>query len=69
RELEEGIASLKSVLSSDDIEKIKSLTDTLIEKSRKITEKMYMQLSAEQQTQAEQQNTESEKTEGSKKEN
>jgi len=71
KELEDAIADLRSALLSDDVKAIKSLTDSLIEKSRKITEKIYMQASAEQQPQAEQQNTESEskETEDSKKDN
>ena len=71
KELENAIADLRSALLSDDVEKIKSLTDSLIEKSRKITEKIYIQASAEQQSQAEQQNAESEskETEDSKKNN
>jgi len=71
KELEDAIADLRSALLSDDVKAIKSLTDSLIEKSRKITEKIYIQTSAEQQPQAEQQNTESEskETEDSKKDN
>lgn len=69
KELTEAIENLKSVLSGDDIEKIKSFTDTLTEKSRKLTEKIYMQTSAEQQPKAEQQNTESEKKEDSERDN
>jgi len=55
QEAQEAITNLKNALSGSDIEAIKSTTDSLVQASHKIAEKLYAKASAEKETQKEEQ--------------
>jgi molecular chaperone DnaK len=55
QEAQEAITNLKNAISGSDIEAIKSATDSLVQVSYKITEKLYAKASAEKETQKEEQ--------------
>jgi len=55
KEAEEAIENLKKAMSDNDLDAIKSATDSLVHVSHKIAEKLYAKSTAEQQSQKEQQ--------------
>mgnify|MGYP001612112859 FL=1 len=58
KEMEDAVTNLKNLLSGNDVEAIKSLTDSLVETSRKLTEKLYAQASAKQEEETQQESEE-----------
>jgi len=59
-EAQDAISNLKNALSDNDLEKIKSATDSLIHISFNFVEKLYKKASEEKETQKEQSQNESE---------
>ena len=69
KEIEDAIAKLRDAMTKDNVDDIKSATETLQQASYKIAEEMYKQTAAEQaQAEAEKAETESEAEEGVKEE-
>jgi molecular chaperone DnaK len=66
QEAQEAITNLKNAISGSDIEAIKSATDSLVQASYKITEKLYAKASAEKEAPKEEQQ---EQDSGSKSDN
>ena len=58
KEVEDAVENLKKVMIDSDIEAIKSATDSLVQVSHKLAEKLYATASAEKEAQKEQQETE-----------
>jgi molecular chaperone DnaK len=58
KEVEDAVENLKKVMTDSDIEAIKSATDSLVQVSHKLAEKLYAKASAEKEAQKEQQETE-----------
>jgi molecular chaperone DnaK len=63
QEAQEAITNLKSALSGSDIEAIKSATDSLVQVSHKIAEKLYAKASAEKEAPKEEQQEQGTETE------
>jgi molecular chaperone DnaK len=58
KEVEDALENLRKVMTDSDIEAIKSATDSLVQVSHKLAEKLYAKASAEKEAQKEQQETE-----------